>query len=79
MATMSLEEKNTTGASAQIMHMVSVVERTEEVFKQQFCHRCFNRYFCIKDSETIKVCKQLVNTGTWRGHFHRQQVYQRDN
>lgn len=73
MATMSLEEKNTTGASAQRMQTVGVVEQTEEVFKQAFCHQCRDYYICNRDSKTITSCKQLVDNGTWEGHFRRRQ------
>ena len=73
MATMSLEEKNATGAVAQRTHTVSVLEQTEEVFKQAYCCECRDYYICVKDPGTLRICRQLMDNGVWAGHFRRRQ------
>ena len=73
MATISLEEKNTTSVVAQRMQTVSVLEQTEEVFKQAFCRKCRDCYICVKDPGTLRICKKLVDTGVWDDHFCRRQ------
>ena len=71
MATMSLEEKNAKGAVAQRIQTASVLEQTEEVFKQAFCRECRDYYICVKDPGTLRICRQLVDNGVWYGHFRR--------
>ncbi len=73
MATISIEEKNAKGAVAPRMQMASVLEQTEEVFKQAFCHKCRDHYICVKDQGTLSICRQLVDNGVWEGHFCRNQ------
>lgn len=45
----------------------------EEVFKKAFCRQCREFDACVKDSQSLNICKQLVDRGVWRSHFGRPQ------
>jgi len=63
MTTISVEGNNRTSTILQGIHTVDISMQLEEAFKQKFCHQCRDFYICVKDAQTLTICKQLVNTG----------------
>jgi len=39
------------------------LDRSE--FEEQFCHQCRDCGICMKDIQTVDLCKQLIDNGVW--------------
>jgi hypothetical protein len=52
----------------------SVRDLDPQKFKERYCRRCKDAGICVKDPGTMLICSQLIENGTWEGHFGNREV-----
>jgi len=51
----------------------TVYELDKADFEKLFCQQCKDCGICVKDPNTVNICRGLIDSGAWDGHFRKRQ------